>query len=110
MSCEMVVWEGVEPLDDDDRADIVNAIGTCYLEARVGTRQPPTPRISRFVDALLQRWPDIGRPDSAWTRGVTQYACGPAVAVAVSYSRADEMDAHVRELAEKHDLQYYFRG
>ncbi|MEV6071842.1 hypothetical protein AB0L82_35335 [Nocardia sp. NPDC052001] len=110
MSCDVVIWEGAEPINDEDRQDTVNAIGTCYFEARVGTPQPPTQRITDFVEALLRRWPDIGQEGSPWARGVTQYACGPALSVAVVWRRVDDVAPGIAQLAKEHGLQCYVRG
>ncbi|WP_431955593.1 hypothetical protein [Nocardia lijiangensis] len=107
MSYDMTVWEGDAPLDDEDRRDILVAIGTVFLEGRVGQRQPPPQIIADFIDALLRRWPNIGEEGSPWTSSVGAHLNGPVLRLDIDWDRAVDVAPGVVELAKRHGLQCY---
>ncbi|WP_460728399.1 hypothetical protein [Nocardia heshunensis] len=107
MGYDVVVWEGDRPRDDDDLGVILSGIATCYLDVRVGRLQPPSETIAGFVEALLQRWPDIENEGSPWAATVTGSANGPVLSLAIDWSRAAEVAAGVAELAAEYGLQCF---
>jgi hypothetical protein len=57
MSYDMAVWEGERPAGDAEAGETLSALYDRFLEAE-GIDVAPTDRIRRYVEALLDRWPD----------------------------------------------------
>lgn len=75
-----------------------------YLETE---ETPPTPRIARYREALLQRWPDTELAASPWASGQTGDASGPVLSVQIQPGRAEEVAVYVADLADEHGLVCY---
>ena len=108
MSYDLAVWEGDRPADDEAgtkfyREQIVTALEAYDPRNPV----PPTPRIRAYVEALLERWPDITDDDdgSPWsTSPLIGEAVGWFVYFPMVYSMADEASAFAADLARQHGL------
>ena len=92
MSYDLAVWEGELPASDAEAAGEFMRLAEHWLEAWEredgGDELIPTPAITRYVDALLQRWPDIDDDeDSPWASGLTGDAAGPIIQINIRPSR-----------------------
>lgn len=108
VSYDLTVWEGPRPADAaaaDDRYEQIVAV----LES--GQTQPPTPAIRAYVDALLERWPDItddGGEDSPWADGpLIGNANGSFIYFAMVWSRCEEASEFAARTAAAHGLICY---
>lgn len=105
MSYDLAVWEGDRPADD-------KAAGRCFrdlYDRYIDTDEPeipPTERITAFVGALLERWPDLSNDlDSPWSTGpLIKEARGPLIYFPMAWSRADEASAFAAEVASSMGL------
>ncbi|MEQ0557819.1 hypothetical protein ABJI51_01965 [Amycolatopsis sp. NEAU-NG30] len=71
---------------------------------------PATPKIARFVEALVQRWGDLeDAEDAPWATGRTGDASGPMLQINIrdDEDRVGKVSAHVAELAQEHGLVCY---
>ncbi|WP_307721578.1 hypothetical protein [Embleya hyalina] len=72
---------------------------------------PPADRITAFVAALLERWPDPTEnddEDSPWSAGtLIGAACGPLIYFSMSWSMAEEASAHAAEVASSLGLNCF---
>ena len=109
MSYDLAVWEGDRPPDD-------RAGQAVYLEhvklleiSDPADPIPPTPRIRAYVEALLDRWPDIDEhDDSPWASGpLMSEAIGSVIYFPMVYSMAEEASAFAADLARQHGLVCY---
>jgi hypothetical protein len=67
MSYDLAVWEGDRPPDDQAGQAVYREHVTLLEISGPADRIPPTPRIRAYVEALLDRWPDIDEDDdSPW--------------------------------------------
>jgi hypothetical protein len=70
--------------------------------------EPPTPAVRRYVETLLERWPDIdanGGEDSPWAAGpLMSDAIGPFFYFPMVFSMADEPSEYAARLAAHHGL------
>ncbi|MBT8217843.1 MAG: hypothetical protein KJO17_13410 [Acidimicrobiia bacterium] len=74
MSYDLAVWEGEQPDSDADAAKAFGELVDRYLEQ--GVAEPTTRAVREYVEALLERWPDItgeGSQDSPWATGPIAY-------------------------------------
>jgi hypothetical protein len=105
MSFDLAVWEGERPVSDAHAAATFERLMD-RMEA--GDHEPPTERISAYVSALLDRWPDIdddGGEDSPWADGpLIGNALGSSIYFAMVWSRAEEASAYAAQVAEEHGL------
>lgn len=100
----MAVWEGQRPADDDEAGEIFGELAERFLEE---DGQPASPRITRFVAALVSRWGDLdGTGDAPWASGGTGDASGPVLHLHLrpDDDRLAEVAAAVADLATAHDL------
>ena len=73
MCVDLAVWEGPQPVSDDEAARTFSALYRRFVKAEHDT--PPTERIAAYVGALLDRYPDLTEldddaiEDSPWTDG-----------------------------------------
>lgn len=102
MSYGLAVWEGSRPADEVAARETFLALKA--LHQRPGTPpSAPTAAIRRYVDALLEKWPDItdvGGEDSPWADGpLLGNASGPLFHFALRARDAEEVAAFCCELA-----------
>jgi hypothetical protein len=106
VSYDLAVWEGQLPDTNEAAAATFRDLCDRYLAAE--DPPGPTPRIRRYVEALLARWPDIGDDagaSSPWASSpLIDEAIGPIVYFPMVYSQADEAVAFAAALAWAHDL------
>jgi hypothetical protein len=110
VSYDLAVWEGEQPADDADALVAYLSLADKYVEP--GSPVSPTARIVRYVEALLQRWPDIDidididiDEKSPWgTSPLINNAVGPMVYVPMVWSQAQEASAYAADLAKAHGL------
>ncbi|MFJ8746036.1 hypothetical protein ACIRL2_42605 [Embleya sp. NPDC127516] len=102
MSYDLAVWEGERPADNAAAAERFADLYDRYMDTE-GPVVPPVGRITAFVAALLERWPDpteIDGDDSPWSAGpLIGDACGPLICFPMSWSRAEEASAYAAEVA-----------
>jgi hypothetical protein len=70
---------------------------------------PPTPKIRAYVEALLERWPDLDEDlSSPWsTSPLMSEAIGSLIYFPMAFSMADEASAFAAEVARQHGLVCY---
>ncbi|MFS8098160.1 hypothetical protein LFM09_13560 [Lentzea alba] len=72
-----------------------------YVESDV--KHAPTPLITKYVAALLDRWPELSEDEddtSPWSAGpLIRAARGPLIYFPMRYSMADEASAFAAQLA-----------
>ena len=108
LSYDIAVWEGeAPPSDEAAQATFVKhaeSAEASFESEGIG----PTPAIRRYVDALLERWPDIDSDagdDSPWAFGpLISEAVGPSVFLHVVFDRAEEASEFAARLAAEHGL------
>ena len=107
VSYDLAVREGPRTADAaaDDRYEQIVA------ELESGQTQPPTPAIRAYVDALLERWPDItgdDGEDSPWADGpLIGNANGSFIYFAMVWSRCEEASEFAARTAAAHGLVCY---
>lgn len=111
MSYDLAVWEGDSPSDDEDGTKFYREQIVPQLE-NYDRRNPisPTSRIMAYVEALLERWPDITTDDDG-----SPWATGPLISEAVGWfiyfpmvrSMAEEASAFAAGVARQHGLVCY---
>lgn len=108
MSYDLAVWEGEQPADDLAAAELYEQLMDS-LERHPA--EPPTPGITRYVAALLDRWPDITEDDggdSPWADGpLLNNAFGAAIYFSIVWSKAEEASEYAARLAQQHGLVCY---
>lgn len=106
MSYDLAVWEGDQPDSDEAAFAIFRELCDRYLEADL-TREP-TPRIKRYAEALLARWPDIddaAAESSPWASApLISEAIGPVMYFPMAFSKAEEAGDFAATLAWAHGL------
>jgi hypothetical protein len=106
VSYDLAVWEGPKPPDNEAALRTYNEL-MARMEAR---REPtePTPAIASYVEALLQRWPDITEDagaDSPWSDGpLIDNASGSVFYFGMVFSMADEASEFAAQLARDRGL------
>jgi hypothetical protein len=109
VSYDLAVWDGELPESDAAAEEVFQQL---YRElVKDVEAQAPTPAITAYVEALLERWPDIGEDggdDSPWSDGpLIGNASGPLVYFGMVFSMADEASSFAAELAQEHGLVCY---
>lgn len=111
MSYDLVVWEGELPADDKAGEKVYLEHIAPQLDSYDPANPiPPTPRIKAYVEALLQRWPDIdeNEDNSPWsTCPLMSEAVGSFIYFPMTFNMADEASAYAADLAQKHGLVCY---
>lgn len=101
MTYDLAVWEGDRPSSDTEAGDIHETLYKRYNESDEDIA--PTPSITKFVETLLQRWPDLGENDDfepPWAAGpLINEANGPYIYFAMSWSWAAEAAAYAAQVA-----------
>jgi len=116
MSYDLAVWEGERPADDEAATKFFRERIVPQLEEYGPSNPvPPTPRIRAYVEALLDRWPDIKivgteviNEDSPWSDSpLMGDAIGWFVYFPMQWGRAAEASAFAAEVAQQHGLVCY---
>ena len=101
MSYDLAVWEGARPVDDAAARTTFHDLYERYIYS--DAKDAPTPKITKYVAALLDRWPDLGDDEddtSPWSTGpLIGEARGPLIYFPMRYSMADEASAFAAQLA-----------
>ncbi|WP_433200619.1 hypothetical protein ACQP00_29095 [Dactylosporangium sp. CS-047395] len=106
MTYDLAVWEGDRP-DEPDAGKVFSALYDRYIAT---ADSPPTPAIRAYVDALLDRWYEMGDPrdvddTSPWSDApLMNNASGPIIYFAMRYSMADEVSAACARMAAERGL------
>jgi hypothetical protein len=102
MSYGLAVWEGQRPADDAEARTAFLAVKKLH-QGPESTPAAPTPAVRRYVEALLEKWPDItehGGEESPWADGpLIDNASGPLFHFALTSSEAEDVAAFCAELA-----------
>ncbi|MGD9956286.1 MAG: hypothetical protein AB7O74_07290 [Candidatus Nanopelagicales bacterium] len=103
MSFDLAVWEGERPASD---AAALREYERRMDALETADPEPPTPRITAFVHALLERWPDIDVDESSPWAGspLIADASGSTFYTGVAWSRADEAAEFIAATAREHGL------
>ena len=106
MSFDLAVWEGERPASDAEAATVYERIMDAL---ETSEPEPPTPAIAAFVQALLDRWPDIDVDESSpWSASpLIGDANGSTFYTGVVWSRADEAGEFIAATARAHGLVCY---
>lgn len=110
MSIDLAVWEGPEPVSDDEAVHSFEELYGRHVEAEDDT--PPTERIAAYVGALLDRYPDVTEldddvvDDSPWADGpLINDAIGPFMYFSmVTNEAAEDAWAHAVSTARSAGL------
>jgi hypothetical protein len=106
MSYDLAVWEGDQPTDDKTASQVVIDLYARYVES--DERQPPTGLITKYVNALLERWCDMTEDEddtSPWSTGpLISEARGPLIYFPLRYSMAEEASAYAASVAASMEL------
>ena len=109
MSFDLAVWEGERPATDEAATQIYARLMDEMDAGRFD--RPPSPAIRAYVDALLDKWPDITSDEgehSPWADGpLINNASGPSIYFAMVWSKADEAAEFAAQLAAEHGLVCY---
>lgn len=101
MSYDLAVWEGERPSNDKTASRVFNDLYDRYLDGE--TTQPPSERITAYVTALLERWPDTtenAEETSPWSAGpLIDCASGPLIYFCMGWSMAEEASAYAAQAA-----------
>lgn len=103
MSYDLAVWDGEAPASAEEAIAVYADLAEEYLEV---DEIVPTAKITGYIEALLQRWPDDD-DNAPWASGGTGDASGPVLCVNISPGREDEVVPHAAELATEHGLVLY---
>lgn len=108
MSYDLAVWKGPTPHDDDEAKRTYRALADKWLEGNgldpEADDPTPPPEIVRYVEALLERWPDDDEA-SPWATGpLINEAVGPLFYFPMIWSMAEEASALAVETAAEHGL------
>ena len=105
MNYDFAIWENDASTGEHGAAATFEELFARYLEVDLVA---PTPRIQAYSEALAAQFPDDKSEDSPWAAGGPTSSCsGPILYVAVSYSRADEVEVVAKPLAHEHDLVFF---
>jgi hypothetical protein len=101
MSYDLAVWEGERPVDHAAAGRLFAE----FYERYVGTdvEDVPTPKITKFVELLVARWPDLSDDTdetSPWsTDPLISEASGPFIYFPMRYSMYKEAVVYATEVA-----------
>ena len=106
MSYDLAVWEGKRPRTNAAAAKVFRRL---YDENIGGEgERAPTPAIAAYVQALLERWPDISDDEgeeSPWSDGpLINDARGPIFYFGMVFSMCEEASAFAAGTAAAHGL------
>jgi hypothetical protein len=109
MTYDIAVWEGDRP-DESNAAETFTALYDRYIGRDDPAPIPPTPAIRAYVEALLDRWYEMGDPrdiddTSPWSDApLMNNAQGPIIYFAMRHSQADEVSAACARMAAERGL------
>jgi hypothetical protein len=105
MSFDLGVWFEPEPITDEQAADKYRKLCNTDVDSAV----PAHPRVAAFYRDLTERFPDVADTgdveafeQSPWTAGLSTTPA--SVIMTISWPRAAEITAVVRQLANRHRL------
>ncbi len=103
VSYDLAVWEGPTPTSAEALETFESMYNT-YMESSVPVEA--TPAIHHYVEALLQRWPDLTETErTVWADGpLIGNASGPMIYFAMVWSHHKEASAFAVHLAARHGL------
>jgi hypothetical protein len=110
MSYDLAVWEGERPVNDEAGTKFFLEHIVPQIESYdLANPTPPTTRIRAYIQALLERWPDIDQDEnSPWsTSPLMSEAIGWFVYFPMGFSMASEASAFAAKLARQHGLICY---
>jgi hypothetical protein len=101
MSYDLAVWEGKRPVNARTAGQVFADLYTRYVDT--DERVPPTDLITKYVNALLERWCDMTEDEddtSPWSTGpLISEARGPFIYFPMRYSMAEEASAYAANIA-----------
>ena len=107
MTYVLAVWDGDMPADNERAAEEYERL----VEQTEDREILPTPKIRRYVEALLGHWPDIteeGGENSPWSDGpLMNDATGQLFVFGLGASFGEEPFTYCRELAREHGLVFF---
>ncbi|MFE7135511.1 hypothetical protein ACFVIM_32115 [Streptomyces sp. NPDC057638] len=110
MSYDLAVWEGERPADDAAAGRRFAELYDTYMDSD-GPGVAPTERITAFVAALLERWPDLTEDEddiSPWSSGpLISEASGPLIYFPMRWSMVEEASVYVAGVASSMGLTCY---
>ena len=104
MSYDLAVWDGELPRGDEAGA-VFDELYERYLDSDEIAEL--SPRISAYVEALVERYPDDAAGSPWVSPPVMGEASGPIVYLLMSYRRAEEVSEYAAALAREHGLVCY---
>jgi hypothetical protein len=109
MSYDLAVWEGPTPSNGEEALATYQDLYERHMHDDDLDELPEiSPAIEDYVDALLERWPDIGTDEgvsSPWSDGpLILNASGPLFYFGMQHSRAEEASAYAVSVARSHGL------
>jgi hypothetical protein len=107
MSYDLAIWQGDVPNDDREAAKVHNRLYDEFLDG--DELFPVAGVIDDFLAALTERWPDRGTgDDTPWAATpLSKGASGPYVYIALAWSSADTVSAHVVQIANGFGLNCF---
>ncbi|WP_165989907.1 hypothetical protein [Streptomyces sp. YIM 98790] len=106
MSYDLAVWDGERPANDKSAGQVFSDLYNRYIAAQMN--EPPTERITAYVEALLERWVDLIEDEedtSPWSTGpLIDEASGPFIYFPMRWSMAEEASAYAAMLADSMGL------
>jgi hypothetical protein len=103
----VAVWDGDTPADNEQAADEYDRL----VELTEDDSSPPTPKIRRYVETLLARWPDIteqGGENSPWADGpLMSDANGPLFVFGPATFLGEEPFLYCQALAREQGLVFF---
>ena len=107
MTYTLAVWDGDTPADDVQAADEYDRL----VELTEDHSIPATPKIRRYVETLLARWPDITERAgeiSPWADGpLISDATGPLFVFGLSTFLGEEPFRYCRTVAREQGLVFF---
>jgi len=110
VSFDLAVWDGARPATDKEASAVHEALYEKWFGGIVDNDRDNslTPSISRYVEAFLQRWPDITTDEgdsSPWADGpLINNAAGNYFYFAIVWSKGEEAATFCAEVARTHGL------